>query len=78
MKIRDRERLEPPHVSLIRGTKTWRLGLRSGEFLDRQPDPSDVPQGLINEVKARWVDLQTAWDAMYSENPVEADNDDEP
>ena len=78
MKIRDKERLEPPHVSLIRGTRTWRVDLRSGEFLDREPDPSEGPQALIDEVKARWTDLLAGWDAMYPENPVEADdNDDE-
>jgi len=26
VKIRDRERLEPPHVSIINGTNTWRIG----------------------------------------------------
>jgi hypothetical protein len=76
-KIRDRERLEPPHVSLLRGTRTWRLGLRSGTFLDEEPDPAEVPFELVEEVRASWVELRTAWDEMYPENPVESEDDDE-
>ncbi len=76
-KIRDKERVEPPHVSLLRGTRTWRLGLRSGAFLDREPDPTEVPPALIEEVFASWAELRAAWDEMYPENPVESDHDDE-
>jgi len=70
VKIRDKERLEPPHVSILRGTNTWRLCLRTGEFLDDSPDPDDVPDGLLEVVRANWKHLQQQWDAMYPENPV--------
>ena len=70
VKIRDKERLEPPHVSFICGKRTWRLGLRSGEFLDVEPDPTEVPSGLVDEVKAALDELRTRWDAIYPENPV--------
>lgn len=76
VKIRDKERLEPPHVSFIRGTRTWRLGLRSGEFLDIEPDPAEVPPGLVEEVKAALTELRSRWDAIYPENPVESSHDD--
>jgi hypothetical protein len=76
-KIRDRERLEPPHVSLIRGTRTWRLGLRSGAFLDMEPDPAEVPPELVDELLAHSTELRAAWDAMYPDNPVEPPDDDE-
>jgi hypothetical protein len=77
VKIRDKERLEPPHVSLMRRTQTWRLALRSGEFLDKEPDPSEVPVALVGEIRASWVELVATWDAMYPKNPVESDDDDE-
>jgi hypothetical protein len=77
VKIRDKERLEPPHVSLTRGLRTWRLGLRSGSFLDKEPDPAEVPIGLVEQVRASLDELRTAWDAMYPENPVESNHDDE-
>ncbi|SRR6266571_1093730 len=38
-KIRDRERLEPPHVTILHKTSAWRFELRSEKFLDREPDP---------------------------------------
>jgi hypothetical protein len=77
VKIRDRERLEPPHVSILRGLKTWRLGLRSREFLDEKPDPDEVPAALLEEVMAKWNELRAAWDAMYPGNPVEPKDGDE-
>lgn len=77
VKIRDRERLEPPHVSLIRGIQTWRFGLRSRTFLDKEPDPAEVPGELVEEILASWSELQIAWDEMYPENPVESEDDDE-
>ena len=45
VKIRDRERLEPPHVTVVHKTRTWRFGLRSEGFLDEEPDPKEVPKG---------------------------------
>jgi len=70
VKIRERERVEPPHVTIIRRTKTWRYGLRGGGFLDVRPSPRDVPAELVAHVDARLADLRAAWDAMYPENPV--------
>jgi hypothetical protein len=34
VKIRDKERLEEPHLTIIKGTRSWRIGLRSRAFLD--------------------------------------------
>jgi hypothetical protein len=70
VKIRDRERVEPPHVTLLRGTRAWRLDLRTGEFLDDEPDPRDVSKRLIETVRGHWQELCAAWDRMYPENPV--------
>jgi hypothetical protein len=70
VKIRDRERVEPPHVTLLRGTRAWRLNLRTGAFMDDHPDPREVPKTLLEVVEARWAELCAAWDRMYPENPV--------
>src|SRR2546425_12809991 len=37
VKIRDRERLEPPHGTILQKTRAWRFDLRSDEFLDKKP-----------------------------------------
>jgi hypothetical protein len=71
-KIRDRERTEPPHVTVIHKTRAWRVDLRTGQFLDRKPDPNDVPKELLDEFKRQSDVLRRAWDEMYPENPVES------
>jgi hypothetical protein len=72
VKIRDKETREPPHVTIIRGTDAWRIDLRTGEFMDDSPDPSEVPDELIEliEDEANWQLLCNEWDKMYPNNPV--------
>lgn len=70
VKIADRERLEPPHVTLYHRARRWRLGLRDGRFLDTDPDPAEVPRDLVTVVREHFRVLGKAWDAMYPHNPV--------
>ena len=70
VKIREFERLEPPHATVIRKTTTWRFGLRDGEFLDRKPSPKELPDELVECLRASLDALRTAWDEKYPENPV--------
>ncbi len=73
VKIQERERLEPPHVTIRRRMKTWRMDLRSGRFLDRQPPVREVPAALVEHIHARLAELRDAWDRMYPDNPVGED-----
>jgi hypothetical protein len=78
VKIRDKERVEDPHFTIIRGTTTWRVGLRDGRFLDGG-SWKDMPEDLQALVQANWGRLRVAWDRMYPHNPVsggEAGHDD--
>lgn len=70
VKIAERERVEPPHATILHRTRRWRLGLRDGEFLDSEPDPADVPRDLVTTVRARFSTIRSAWDEMYPHNPV--------
>jgi hypothetical protein len=70
VKIRDRERNEPPHVTILHKTRAWRFDLRGGGFMDGEPDPRDVPAALLAVVALGMPLLQERWDAMYPENPV--------
>jgi hypothetical protein len=69
-KIRDRERVEPPHVTVLRGTRAWRLDLKTGEWMDSIPDPLEVPRTLRDFLWSQRDLLRSAWDRMYPENPV--------
>lgn len=73
VKIRDKETREPPHLTIIRGTLAWRIDLRSGVFMDRHPDPDEVPAELVALIRADeiWEQLRREWDAMYPGNPVD-------
>jgi hypothetical protein len=70
VKIRDRERVEPPHVTIMHKVKSWRFGLRSQQFLDKKPDPSDVPDEVIEAVRENVSMIRATWDRMYPENPI--------
>lgn len=72
-KIRDRERLEPPHVTILHKTRMWRFDLRSEIFLDREPDSNDVPQEIVAAVRANLTLLRQQWDSIFPENPVSSD-----
>lgn len=69
-KIRDRERLEPPHVTILFRTKSWRWNLREGGFMDGSPDPKEVPPELVALIVANLAVLRAQWDVMYPENPI--------
>lgn len=70
VKIRDRERLEPPHVTILHRTRAWRFDLRSEKFLDKEPDPKEVPKQVAVEVRSNLTLLRQEWDRMFPENPL--------
>jgi hypothetical protein len=73
VKISDKERLEPPHVTIINGTTRWRYGLRNDKpgFLDDEPPPNKVPQGLVEEIEKteNMENLRKNWNKIYPGNP---------
>ena len=79
VKIRDNETREPPHVSILRRTKTWRINLRTGLFMDARPDPAEVPQRLLVFIReeTNWNWLCDRWDEMYPNNPVASREDED-
>jgi hypothetical protein len=78
VKIREKERVEPPHVTVMHKTDEWRLGLRDRQLLV-------PPGGRIRDINAdvmaiideNWEQLIQAWDEKYPENPVSSAEDDE-
>ena len=70
--IRDKERVEDPHFTIIHRTTVWRIGLRDGRFMDGG-SWKDMPDELREIVRKRWAQLHAAWDEMYPHNPVRGD-----
>lgn len=73
VKVYDFERLEPPHVTIYRRGRTWRVGLRDGEFLDRGDRWNQIDDGVRAAIEANWQTLVLEWDAMHPDNPVHGD-----
>ena len=71
VKIFSRERLEPPHLTLICRDRVWRVGLRDGEFMVppggrwREIDPN-----LRAILEKHWKVLCDFWDELHPENRV--------
>jgi len=71
LKIRNRERNEPPHVTLMFKTTYWRWGIRELSFRDSSPPPGDVPDEIVSWLRNHnefWVGV---WNVAYPENPVD-------
>ena len=69
VKIRDKELLEAPHLTIIHKTEAWRIGLRDGAFLD-SGRWKDFPEALHEAVLEHWDRLCGEWDAAHPNNPV--------
>ena len=71
VKIQDKERLEPPHVTVWHADQVWRISLRTGEFMV-PPGGSwkEIDSDVRALVDANWQELRDAWDARYPHNRV--------
>jgi len=78
LKIRDKERLEPPHATIFHKRQEWRLGLRDGGFLvPPGGDWNDIDERVRTAIEDSWQRLCDEWDRMYPTNPISrAEGDD--
>lgn len=79
VKIHDSERLEPPHVTIYRKMRTWRLSLRDKTFLDKGAKWSQVDERVREAIadQENWKLLKTEWNKIHGDNPVEIEEDDD-
>ncbi len=75
VKIQDRERLEPPHVTIRRKTQRWRYNLREPGFMDSEPPGRKVDGEIIRMIQSNIDLLRNEWDARYPSNPVSPQDD---
>ena len=78
VKIREKERLEPPHVTIMVGKKEWRVGLRDKSFLVPPGGKWTEIDGEVRElIEKNWQSLQAAWDRKYPSNPISSKEEDD-
>jgi hypothetical protein len=71
VKIREKERVEPPHVTIMHKEAEWRLGLRDKQLLIPPGGRiRDIDPAVMQIIEEYWERPIVAWDAMYPENPV--------
>jgi hypothetical protein len=79
VKIREKERVEPPHVTVIHKEDEWRIGLRDGDLLVPPGGRlKDIDPEVFRIIQRDWEALRRAWDEKYPENPISsAEEEDE-
>jgi hypothetical protein len=79
VKIREKEQVEPPHITIMHRANEWRLGLRDRQLLVPPGGRiRDIDAGVMRIIDEHWEQLKAAWDEKYPENPissVEEEND---
>ena len=75
-KIREKERVEPPHVTITHNADEWRLGLRDQRLLVPPGGRiKDIDPEVMQIIDEHWARLIEAWDEKYPENPVSGAED---
>jgi hypothetical protein len=76
VKIREKERVEPPHVTVIHNEDEWRIGLRDKQLLVPPGGRlKDIDSEVLRVIEVNWERLKEAWDAKYPENPISSAED---
>jgi hypothetical protein len=70
-KIYNNERLEPPHLTLIRYRAVWRIGLRDWSFMDPPGGKwKDIDPNVAKFLEDNRKILRAYWDRLHPTNPV--------
>ena len=76
--IQEKERVEPPHITVMHKTDEWRLGLRDKQLLVPPGGPiKDIDPSVMQIIEDRWEQLIESWNKKYPENPVSSVEDEE-
>lgn len=70
---------EEPHFTIIHRSRTWRVSLRTGDFLIPPGGRwSDIPEELTDAVadEETLAGMRAYWDAANPHNPVRGSEDD--
>jgi hypothetical protein len=71
VKVYDRERLEPPHVTLICRERVWRITLQEWSFMSPPGGTwREIDDQVHTFLDAHRQELIEAWDRKHPDNPV--------
>jgi hypothetical protein len=78
VEIREKERIEPPHVTVMHKADEWRLGLHDKRLLVPPGGRiKDIDPAVMQIIEEHRDELIEAWDEKYPENPVSGAEDEE-
>jgi len=79
VEIHDSERLEPPHVTIYKKMRRWRLSLRDRAFLDQGDKWSQIDEAVKDALQdeKNWKLLKAEWNKIHDDNPVEIEEDED-
>jgi len=63
--IYDKELPEDPHITVRFKFKFWRISLRTGEVLDRDPPEREIDNGVLAHVQSNLTVLAKEWDRIH-------------
>ena len=70
VKIWDDEIREHPHLTILWKTNRWRWGIRQKDFLEQDPDPSEIPEEVMKAIEVNYPLLCKEWNRIHPKNPV--------
>lgn len=71
VKIREKERVEAPHVTVMHQAVEWRVGPGDKELLSPPGGRiRDIDCAVIKLIEEHWDELIEVWDEKSPENPV--------
>ncbi|MBS0267238.1 MAG: hypothetical protein JSS02_35265 [Planctomycetes bacterium] len=72
VKIYDAEGPDPPHVSIFRRGKKWRVSLLTGEFLYPGGTWREIDVDVRELIRREWVTLKIEWNKLHGKlNPID-------
>ena len=78
VKILEKERVEPPHVTVFHKADAWRVGLRERELLEPPGGRwRDIDAEVVKAIDDAWEELRREWDAKYPENPISSEEEED-
>ncbi len=75
VKIYDAEGPEEPHVTIYRKGQSWRVSLRTGNFLDTSSSWRQINNDVRKAIESNKKTLQDEWGELHGDNPISSEEE---